>query len=85
MAKKTLTEEETKHVRYELGCAALTAEMHSTAFHWISQLIGQFKHDKVGNDTLLEIAHHLADDWNQRASEDCERFDRAAGALEAKS
>jgi hypothetical protein len=91
MATPMLTEEQTKNAIHELGCAAGTIDLHSTIFHWISVLIGESKRDDCNREVLLEIAHHLADDWDARARADGERFDRAlaqaknAGIQEAQA
>jgi hypothetical protein len=83
MATQILTEAQTKHVLYELGCAMRDAELHADAFHWISMLIGAIKRDDGNREQLLELAHHLADDWDERARADSERCDRAVAAVEA--
>jgi len=83
MATPMLTEEQTKGLLYELGCAARTVELHADVFHWISVLIGKIKQDDIGRETLLELAHHLADDWDERARADGERYDRTVAEVEA--
>lgn len=83
MATPMLTEEQTKGVLYQLGCAARSAELHADVFHWISVLIGTIKHDDVNREQLLELAHHLADDWDERARADGERYDKAVAEVEA--
>lgn len=85
MATPMLTEEQTKGVLDELGCAARDAELHADAFHWISVLIGKIKRDDIGRETLLELAHHLADDWDERARSDGERYDKAVAEVEAQA
>ena len=85
MATPMLTEEQTKGVLYQLGCAARSAELHADVFHWISVLIGTIKRDDVNREQLLELAHHLADDWDERARADGERYDRAVGEVEAQA
>lgn len=91
MATLMLTEEQTKGVLYELGCAARTADLHADVFHWISALIGTIKKDGPNKEALLELAHHLADDWDARARADGERYDRTlteaenSGAQEVRS
>lgn len=82
MAAPMLTEEQTKGVLYQLGCAARSAELHADVFHWISVLIGTIKLDNGNGKELLELAHYLADDWDERARSDGERYDRAVGEVE---
>lgn len=85
MAAPMLTEEQTKGVLYQLGCAARNAELHADVFHWISVLIGTIKRDNGNRKELLELAHHLADDWDERARASGERYDRALAEVENAS
>lgn len=82
MATPMLTEEQTRGVLNELESATVAADLHLHAFHWLSVLIGKIKKNDINKESLLELAHYLADEWCERARADSEGYDRTVAEVE---